>query len=61
MLMGNVAPATTRKLLDVIANSETKLKVEIAATVDAGEPFVKTYSLEEDGPLVFTAYQYLDQ
>ena len=47
---GNVAPTTTRKLLDVIANSETKLKIEIAATVDAaGKPFVKkTYGLEGD-------------
>ena len=51
------APATTRKLLDIIANSEAKLKIEIAATVDAGEPFVKkTYSLEGDGPLVLEAY-----
>lgn len=42
---GNVALATTRKLLDVIA------------TPDGGEPFVKkTYSVEEDGPLVVTAY-----
>ncbi|CAB3995445.1 RNA-directed DNA polymerase from transposon BS [Paramuricea clavata] len=51
------APATTRKLLDIIANSEAKLKIEIAATVNAGEPFVKkTYSLEGDGPLVLEAY-----
>ncbi|CAB4043690.1 RNA-directed DNA polymerase from transposon BS, partial [Paramuricea clavata] len=51
------APATTRKLLDIIANSEAKLKIEIAATVDAGEPFVKkTYSLEGDGPLVLEAH-----
>ena len=59
---GNVAPATTRKLLDVIAKSETKLKVEIAATVDAGKPFVKkTYSLEGDGPLVVTAYHSIEE
>ena len=59
---GNVALATTRKLLDVIANSETKLRIEIAATVDAGEPFVKkTYSLEGDGPLVVTAYDSIKE
>lgn len=58
----NIAPATTRKLLDIIANSEAKLKIEIAATVDAGEPFVKkTYSLEGDGPLVVTAYDSITE
>ena len=59
---GNVAPATARKLLDVIANSEAKLKMEIAATVDAGEPLVKkAYSLEGDGPLVVTAYDSIKE
>ena len=59
---GNVAPATARKLLDVIANSESKLRIEIAATVDAAEPFVKkTYSLEGDGPLVVTVYDSIKE
>ena len=32
--------------------------VELAITVDAGEPFVKaTYFLEGDGPLVFSCYE----
>ncbi len=35
-----------------------KLQMELAVTVDVGEPFVKaTYRLEGDGPLVFTAYE----
>ena len=59
---GNVAPATASKLRHVIANSETKLKIDIAATVDAGEPFVKkTHSLEGDGPLVVTAYDSIKE
>ena len=37
----DVAPATTRKLLDIIANNEAQLGIEIAATVDVGEAFVK--------------------
>ena len=37
-----------------------KLKIEIATTVDAMEPFVKaTYKLEGDGPLSLEAYQQL--
>ena len=32
--------------------------MELAITVDAGEPFVKaTYRMEGDGPLVFSAYE----
>lgn len=53
-------PATTRKLLDIIANNEAQLKIEIAATVDVGEAFVKkTYSLEGDGPLAVVTYDYI--
>ena len=34
------------------------LKLELAATIDVGEHFVKaTYFLEGDGPLVFTCYE----
>ena len=37
-----------------------KLKIEIATTVDAMEPFIKaTYKLEGDGPLSLKAYQQL--
>ena len=36
------------------------LKLELAATIDVGEHFVKaTYFLEGDGPLVFTCYEKL--
>lgn len=36
------------------------MKIELAATVDAMEPFVKaTYDLEGDGPLTLRAYQHL--
>ena len=52
--------ATTRKLLSIVddAASLRKLKIELAATVDAMEPFVKaTYDLEGDGPLILYAYQ----
>lgn len=48
----DVASVMTRKPLDITANNEAQLKIEIVATVDAGEAFVKkTYSLEGDGPL----------
>ena len=36
------------------------MKIEIAATIDVGEAFVKkTYSLEGDGPLAVVAYDYI--
>ena len=36
------------------------LKLELAATIDVGEHFVKaTYFLEGDGPLVFACYEKL--
>ena len=37
-------------------------QVETAATVDWGEPFVKTcYYLEGDGPLALDCYEVIDQ
>uniref|UniRef100_A0A1X7T8Q5 HAT C-terminal dimerisation domain-containing protein n=1 Tax=Amphimedon queenslandica TaxID=400682 RepID=A0A1X7T8Q5_AMPQE len=37
---------------------EIQLQIELAVTVDAGEPFVRaTYYLEGDGPLVFSCYE----
>ena len=53
-------PASKSKLLDILNDppNNRKLQMELAVTVDAGEPFVKaTYRLEGDGPLVFTAYE----
>lgn len=56
-------PAVTKKKLTDICNQpqqQALLKIELAATVDAMEPFVKaTYNLEGDGPLALRAYQEL--
>ena len=54
--------ATSTKLLQVLDDPEKtrKLKIEIATTVDAMEPFVKaTYKLEGDGALNLVANQQL--
>ncbi len=41
-----------------ILNDPTIIQIELAITVDAGEPFVKaTYRMEGDCPLVFSAYE----
>ena len=53
-------PSSRTHLLEILNDlpSYRKLNMEIASTVDAGEPFVKaTYQLEGDGPLVFLAYE----
>ena len=58
-LSSQALPPTRLKLLELLDDPPThrKLKIELAITVDAGEPFVKaTYQLEGDGPLVFSAY-----
>ncbi len=55
----SVSPATVGKLLSVLRDPQEKelLQVEIAATIDASIPFVKTtYNLEVDGPLALTCY-----
>ena len=52
-----LAPSTCRKLLAILVDTQksSKLQLELAAVIDAGEAFVKaTYKLEGDGPLVFT-------
>ena len=59
---GDLPPATSTKLLQVLNDpaKSRKLKIEMATTVDAMEPFVKTtYKLEGDGPLSLEAYQQL--
>ena len=54
----DMAPATTTKLLSILANKKDTLKVELAAVIDAGEPLVKTtYYLEGDGPLSLNCYE----
>ncbi len=58
----DLPPATSTKLLQVLNDpaKSRKLKIEIATTVDAMEPFVKaTYKLEGDGALSLVAYQQL--
>ena len=50
-------PATSTKLLEILHDPPKyrKLKMEIAITVDAMEPFVKaTYELEGDDALAFS-------
>ena len=52
--------ATSQKLIDILKNPPTlrKLKMELAAVVDAMTPFVQaTYRLEGDGFLALTTYQ----
>ena len=57
-----LAPATRSKLLKIMADPQknTRLQIELAAVIDAGEPFVKaTYNLEGDGPLALNCYEVL--
>lgn len=43
-----------------LIHSNMLLKLELAATIDVGEHFVKaTYFLEGDGPLIFSCYEKL--
>ena len=58
----DLAPATRRKLLGILQDSpkNSKLQLELAAVIGAGEPFVKaTYTLEGDGALVFGCFDVL--
>ena len=50
-------PASILKLLEILndPHKSCHLCMELAVTIDVGEPFVKaTYRLESDGPLVFS-------
>ena len=56
----DVAPKSREKLLHLYQNDGTNLMIELAVTIDAGEPFVKAcYSLEGDGPLALSCYEVL--
>ena len=60
----DIGPALRPKLLAFFHNlqSKSKLEVEMAATVDWGEPFVKAcYHLEGDGPLALDCFEMIDQ
>ena len=53
---------TRKKLTDICGQPQQQalLKIELAATIDAMEPFVKaTYNLEGDGLLALRAYHEL--
>ena len=53
-------PPTRLKLLEILNDLAKcrKLQIELAITIDADEPLVKsTYRLEGDGPLVFAAFE----
>uniref|UniRef100_A0A1X7TYF9 HAT C-terminal dimerisation domain-containing protein n=1 Tax=Amphimedon queenslandica TaxID=400682 RepID=A0A1X7TYF9_AMPQE len=57
------APAIRSKLLAFMSDSNKKalLQVELAATIDWGEPFVKAcYALEGDGLLVLSCYERIN-
>ena len=59
----DVAPASKLKLLRIIRDSDklAHLKIELAATADIGEPFIKTcYYLEGDGPLALHCYESVE-
>ena len=62
-LQGSDMPrATTSKLLEIIQDAVKcrKLKMELAAMIDAMEPFVKAcYILEGDGALALVAYEHI--
>jgi len=56
----DLAPVTRQKLLGMLSDPQKKaaLKMELAVTVDVGEPFVKaTYELESDGPLAIQCFE----
>ena len=60
----DIGTHTRPKLLAYFEDSEKLkyLKLELAAVVDYGEPFVKaTYSLEGDGPLVLSCYELVQE
>ena len=58
----DLAPATRQKLLTILQDTQKSLnlQLELAAVIDAGEPFVKAmYKLEGDGALVFKCFDVL--
>ena len=58
----DISPANANKLRAILSDAAKtrKLKIELAATVDCMEPFVKTtYSLEGDGFLALETYEHM--
>ena len=60
ILSAKVSPKSCEKLQLLLLTNSNNLQIELAAVVDAGEPFVKaTYKLEGDGPLALECYEIL--
>lgn len=60
----NTSPATRQHLLDVFADNTIAedFRMQLAATVDGGEPFVKkTYLMEGDADLSYHVYKWLQE
>lgn len=60
----DIGPTLRPKLLSFFADQQQQglLQLEIAATVDWGEPFVKAcYFLEGDGPLALESYEAIER
>ena len=58
-----LSATTRRKLLQILKQPVkiSRLQVELAVVIDAGEPFVKaTYLLEGDGPLALKCYEIVN-
>ena len=61
-MYAQVCPRLAQQLQAIIFDPQrlVDLKLELAVTVNIGEPFVKaTYFLEGDGPLVLACYEKL--
>ena len=54
-----LAPATLDKLKQILSDlvKNVQLRIELAAVIDTGEPFVKTTYTLGDGPLALCAYE----
>lgn len=60
----DIGPATRPKLMSILDDPQkcALLQIELAATVDYGEPFVKAcYFLEGDGPLALDCYETVER
>lgn len=60
----DICPSTTLKLLSFFDDFKklNHLKIELAAVIACGEPFVKaTYKLEGDGSLEFICYEAIQE
>ncbi len=56
----DIAPKSKEKLQQILRTSSKELLLELAATIDGGEPFVKaSYKLEGDGPIALECYEVI--